>query len=302
MSRRGRMRRSVKSIALLPHTGKEEALALAKRLIPQLQTRGAAVWVDPDAACLIDRADVSGETERLTSCDVALVLGGDGALLKAARVAAPHGIPILGVNMGHLGFLTEIEPNGIDQAIERIFRGEYQIEERMMLSTQLVRSNETVATYLGLNDAVVTRGVFARVIECEVRVNEEHVGRFSGDGVIVSTPTGSTAYSLSAGGPIVSPNVEALIMTPICPHTVGARTLVTHPNECVCVCLTSKVDDAMLTVDGQIGEALRPGDEVRVQRAAYPARLVRLNGRSFYTLLHDRFLRESAREIAMRES
>lgn len=295
-------RTTLNSIALLPHSGKEEALALAKRLIPELEARGAAVWVEPDVGPVIGRDDVSGGTAELTSCEVALVLGGDGALLKAARLMAPHEIPILGVNMGHLGFLTEIEPEGVEKAIDRLFRGEYAIEERMMLSAQVVRSGERVASYFGLNDAVVTRGVFARVIEFETNVDGHHVGRFLGDGVILSTPTGSTAYSLSAGGPIVSPNVKALIVTPICPHTVGARTLVTCPDECVSIRLCSKVDDAMLTVDGQVGEALHPGDEVHVRRAGKPARLVRMNGRPFFTLLHDRFLRESARAVAMRES
>ena len=154
-----------------------------------------------------------------------------------------------------------------------------------------MRAGVPVRTYYGLNDAVVTRGVFARVVELEAYVGRELVGTFVGDGIIVSTPTGSTAYSLSAGGPILHPELQALVLTPICPHTIGARTLVTLPDEVVRIRLahpTGHSKEATLTVDGQAGEALLPGDEVRVQRASRPARLLRLKGRSFYTLVHAR--------------
>lgn len=287
--------KSLQAIALLPHTGKAEAVALAKRLIPQLEARGARVWLDREVAALLEREDLATGPEALTACELAIVLGGDGALLKAARRVAPHGIPILGVNLGHLGFLAEVEPGDLDSALDRLFAGDYQIEERMMLRARVLRHGAWVASFYGLNDAVVTRGVFARVIELEILIDERLVGTFLADGVVVSTPTGSTAYSLSAGGPIVNPKVQALIVTPICPHTVGARTLVTAPSEGVRIRLSGKAQDAMLTVDGQEGQSLQPHDEVYVERAGKPARLVKVKGRSFYTLLHERFLRESPR-------
>ena len=287
------------SIALLPHSGKGEALALASRLIPQLEARGTKVWIEAEVAEKLERPDLCGPSEELSLCGVALVLGGDGALLKAARLVAPFGVPILGVNLGHLGFLTEIEPSRVDEALERLFLGDYDIEERLMLRARVVRSGNVVASHYGLNDAVVTRGNFARVVEFETYVDGEAIGSFLGDGVIIATPTGSTAYSLSAGGPIVNPKVEALIVTPICPHTVGARTLVTRPDERIRIRLTS-TDEAMLTLDGQVGESLRPGDEIHVSRAGKPARLVTLEGRTFYRLLHTRFL-QSARELQRKD-
>ena len=280
----------LKCVALLPHTGKDEALALAGRLVPALAARGARIWLEPAAAQLLGRPDLEGGPGELPDCEVAIVLGGDGALLKAARLVAPHGIPILGVNLGRLGFLTEVEPSELEGALARLFAGEYEIEERLMLRARVRRRGEWVASFFGLNDAVVTRGVFARVISFETYVDEHLVGTFRADGVIVSTPTGSTAYSLSAGGPIVNPKVEALIVTPICPHTVGARTLVTGPSERVRIRLSAKAQDAMLTVDGQEGESLQAEDEVHVERAPKPARLVKMKERAFYTLLHERFL------------
>lgn len=285
----------MKSIALLPHTGKEEAIALAKQLLSVLEARGASVWIDPEAAPMLGRPGAPVSDADLSRCQMALVLGGDGALLKAARLVAPLGVPILGVNLGHLGFLTEVEPHEVTEAIDRLFKGDYKIEERLMLRAEVLREGNVAASFFGLNDAVVTRGVFARVIELHTFIDEHPIAKFLGDGVIVSTPTGSTAYNLSAGGPIVNPNVEGIIITPICPHTVGTRTLIACADQVVTVRLAAKADDAMLTVDGQEGEALQPGDEVVVRRASKPMRLVKLKGRSFYTVLHDRFLRASGR-------
>lgn len=279
------------SVALLPHTQKTSALELAGRLIDRFEREGRAVWLEAEAAALLGRPDLAGSEEALAEAGFALVIGGDGAFLKGARLAAPHGVPILGVNLGHLGFLTAVEPTSVDEAIDRVLQGEYDVEERLMLQAVVLRDERPIRSYYGLNDAVVTRGVFARVVELEAYVGRALVGTFVGDGMIVSTPTGSTAYSLSAGGPILHPELQALVLTPICPHSIGARTLVTLPDEVVRIRLvhpSGHSKEAMLTVDGQAGETLLPGDEVRVQKASKPARLLRLKGRSFYTLMHAR--------------
>lgn len=281
----------MRTVALLPHTQKAKALELAARLIDRLARDGIAVWLEKEAAELLGRPDLAGSEAALAHAVFALAIGGDGAFLKAARLAAPHGVPILGVNVGRLGFLTAVEPASVDEAIERLLRGEYEVEERLMLRAVLVREGRPLRSFFGLNDAVVTRGVLARLVELEAYVGTELVGTFVGDGLIVSTPTGSTAYSLSAGGPILHPELQALLLTPICPHTIGARALVTLPNQVVRIRLahpSGHSKEAMLTVDGQAGEALLPGDEVRVERASMPARLLRLEGRSFYTLVHAR--------------
>lgn len=275
-------------VALMPHTEKPEALALARELIDRFAREGVDVWLEREAARVLDRADLAGETEGLAQCQIALVLGGDGALLKAARLAAPFKVPILGVNFGHLGFLTATEPSGLDEALERIFSGNFEVEERLMLEATMMRHGKERGRLLGLNDAVVTRGPFARVVEFEVYINDALAGRFLADGVIVSTPTGSTGYSLSAGGPIVNPRVEALIVTPICPHTIGARGFVTCPDESVRIRVLGQKGEAMLTVDGQVGEPLEAMDEVVVRRAQRSALLVGLGERNFYTLLHNR--------------
>lgn len=274
-------------VALMPHSGKEAALALAEQLIARLEKDGVRIWLEPEAAALLGREDLAGSDEELALARVALVLGGDGAFLKAARLAAPHGVPILGVNLGHLGFLTAVEPSGLDEALARVFRGDYSIEERLMLKAEVWREGQLVASSFGLNDAAVTRGTFARVIEFETWIDGSLIGTFLADGMIVATPTGSTAYSLSAGGPIVHPGVRALIVTPICPHTIGARTIVTMPDQQVTIRILSR-DDAMLTVDGQVGESLKAMDRVVVGRASKPARLVSLGDRSFYGLIHNR--------------
>lgn len=274
-------------VALMPHPGKEDALALADDLIKRLENDGVRIWLEAEAAALLGREDLVGPDEELAAARIALVLGGDGAFLKAARRAAPYGLPILGVNLGHLGFLTAVEPSGLEEALERVYRGDYAIEERLMLKAEVWREEKLVASSFGLNDAAVTRGMFARVIEFETWIDGSLVGTFLADGVVVATPTGSTAYSLSAGGPIVHPGVEALIVTPICPHTMGARTVVTMPDQQVTIRILSR-DDAMLTVDGQVGESLKALDRVVVERASKPARLVNFGDRSFYGLIHHR--------------
>lgn len=275
-------------IALMPHPGKSEAMELAKQLIERFNKDGVEIWLDRDAARKMDRSDLAGEVNDLKGCQVALVLGGDGALLKAARIAAPLNVPVLGINFGQLGFLMATEPSGIDSAIEKLYAGSFYIEERLMVEAVHLRQGREIRSLIGLNDAVVTRGPFARVVEFEVAVGGSVAGRFSADGVIVSTPTGSTGYSLSAGGPIVSPGVEALIVTPICPHTIGARGFVTRPDEEIMVRILTARDEAMLTVDGQVGEVLEPMDEVLMKRANQSALFVSFGERGFYQLLDQR--------------
>lgn len=231
---------------------------------------------------------------RLSCVDTLVVLGGDGSLLSAARIAAPLKIPILGVNLGHLGFLSEVEEENVFEAVEAVACGSFRIEQRMMLDAFVERNGETVGRYTGLNDAVVNKSGFSRMIAVDILVGPEYVQTVPADGVIVSTPTGSTAYSLSAGGPIVSPLFECLIITPICPHTLYSRSQVIAGNEEVRVVLSSSGGDTVLTVDGQVGHRLRAGDQVRVRRSAHSARFVRLGDHSFYRILREK-LRERPR-------
>lgn len=226
--------------------------------------------------------------------DIAIILGGDGTLLRAARRAAATGTPLLGINLGHLGFLTEAEEPEAYEAVDEILGGRYTLDERLMLEVSLRRGGKVHATYLALNEAVIAKGPLARMIEVVAYVDNLNVATYPADGIILATPTGSTAYSLSAGGPVVHPNLDVLLLTPICPHTLYARALMVSAQSEVRVPL-GRCLSATLTVDGQEGTMLEPGDEVVVTRAAVAARLVRREGWSFYDVVRRKFQGASLR-------
>lgn len=217
--------------------------------------------------------------------DLLITLGGDGALLDGARWAGPAGTPVLGVNLGRLGFLTAVALEEVEGALARIASGDFVIDARMALEARPERDGEASESYYALNDAVLHRGGLVRVVHMKVWVDDEEVGLYRGDGVIVSTPTGSTAYSLSAGGPILDPRLDAIVATPICPHTMAIRPLVLPASATITVDMVSSPEDIILTIDGQIGSTLKPGDRVVVRKAEQPVRLVRLPGGSFFSLL-----------------
>ncbi len=224
--------------------------------------------------------------------DMIISLGGDGTLLSTARRFVGTGVPILGVNLGHLGFLTDLEVPDLFSGMEKILRGEYEVEERMMLAAEVRRGSERVAGFYALNDAVITKGPLSRIISLETYVGQDHIATFRSDGIIVATPTGSTAYSLSAGGPIVSPDLEVLILTPICPHTLYARPLILAHHHVVRIFLRSDQPEVMLTIDGQVGFHLQEDDEIIVRKADMKARLVKVRQRTFFEVLRHK-LQES---------
>ena len=217
--------------------------------------------------------------------DLLITLGGDGALLDGARWAGPAGTPVLGVNLGRLGFLTAVAVEEMEAALARIAAGDFVIDARMALDARPEHDGEFSESYYALNDAVLHRGGLVRVVHMKVWVDDEEVGLYRGDGVIVATPTGSTAYSLSAGGPILDPRLDAIVATPICPHTMAIRPLVLPASATITVEMVSAPEDIILTIDGQIGSTLKPGDRVVVRKAEQPVRLIRLPGGSFFSLL-----------------
>jgi NAD+ kinase len=224
--------------------------------------------------------------ERCRGLDLLVTLGGDGTLLRGARTVVAHGVPVLGINLGHLGFLTSASPEEMEGALEAWLAGRFEIDARMALQVRAVDGEGRPGTaYLALNDAVIHKGGAARVIRLSVRTAVEEVGSYSADGIILCTPTGSTAYSLSAGGPIVSPTVECIVATPICPHTLGVRPLVLPAGETVIVEVLSATEEMMLTLDGQDSEPLAAGERVEVSRAPQPVRLVRFPGQTFFSTL-----------------
>jgi NAD+ kinase len=217
--------------------------------------------------------------------DLLVTLGGDGALLGGARWAGPAGTPVLGVNLGRLGFLTAVTLDQIDDAIRSIADGDFVIDERMALEVAGEHGGAAVEPYYALNDAVLHRGGLVRVVTLKVWVDDEEVGLYRGDGVIVATPTGSTAYSLSAGGPVLDPRLDAIVITPICPHTMAVRPLVLRATARITIEVVASPEHLMLTIDGQVGSELKPGDRVVVRKSDRPVRLVRLPGQSFHSLL-----------------
>lgn len=223
--------------------------------------------------------------DEATTLDLVITLGGDGALLRGARWAGPYGAPVLGVNLGRLGFLTSIGVDELERALARVVAGDFILDTRMALTVTPVKGGKSGPPFYALNDAVVHRGGLVRVVALRVRVDEEEIGLYRADGVIIATPTGSTAYSLSAGGPILDPRIAAIVATPICPHTLAIRPLVLPPASKITIEVASAADEIILTMDGQVGSTLKPGDRIVVSKAEQPVRLVRLPDGSFFSLL-----------------
>jgi NAD+ kinase len=220
--------------------------------------------------------------------DIVVTLGGDGTLLRGARLVAGERVPVLGVNLGYLGFLTSVPPGELEEALEQVLRGECWIDERFTLDAVVQnRSGNLSASYNALNDAVLHKGGFARVVRLAVFIgpDREEIGSYTADGIILSTPTGSTAYSLSAGGPIVVPTVDCILATPICPHTLVVRPLIVPSSAELFIEVLTPTSEMILTVDGQDGEHLQPGDRLIVRRGSPTVPLIRLAGQTFFQTL-----------------
>ncbi|MCR4397444.1 MAG: NAD(+)/NADH kinase [Firmicutes bacterium] len=276
----------MKRVGVWPNLEKRRALSVTLELLEWLGRRGVKAVVAPHAAGAVGRpVETYPVAAWASSVEFVVALGGDGTILDVAKQIAPAETPILGVNLGHLGFLTEIELPELYDALPRFLRGEYFVEERMMLNARVVNRGETKASFLVLNEAAITKGPFARMIALDLYINEKYVDTYPADGLIVSTPTGSTAYSLSAGGPIVSPAIDVIVITPICPHTLYSRSLVVSRSERVRVAIREPHEDTLMTLDGQKGYTMQPGDEIAFSPADEAARLLRVKGWSFYEVL-----------------
>jgi len=279
----------MKTVGLVVNPEKQDALNLASELADWLAARDVSVLIEQEPAKLINRQDISADADSVSSTDLVVVLGGDGTILRAARAAGPKGTPVLGVHFGQYGFITEIHPHNAKAALERTLAGDYDISERMMLEVTLIRDGKEIGRYAALNDVVVAKGPLARLLNLRTYVCERYIATYAADGIIVSTPTGSTAYSLSAGGPVVNPHVDVLIVTPICPHTLSARSLVAPGTESVQIVTECEEGDVVtLTVDGQIGVELLSSDKVDVVRAPFSAKIVVWDPWSFYEKLQSR--------------
>jgi len=278
------------TIGLAPNPQKIEALKLAADILKWAEEHGVRSVVVQEAAIKLSRSDLGATEQEVAKTDVIVVLGGDGTMLRWSQLAARYGTPMLGVNLGQYGFITEIHPKDAIPALQHVLDGKYIVSERTLLCARVLQNGSCKGEYLGLNDAVVSKGPVARMLGLRTFVNGKYIVTYSADGIIVSTPTGSTAYSLSAGGPVVHPDVPVFIITPICPHTMNARSLVVPDTEIISITGDPEEDsvDLALTVDGQVAHRLAVGDVVEIGKADVRARLVQLDPLSFYHKLQQR--------------
>jgi NAD+ kinase len=277
-----------KSIGILTKPKFPEVKATLQGVVTWLRDRNIGVLLDTASASMLGEQGGIQKTQLAGKADVLLVLGGDGTMLNAARLAGERSIPIMGVNMGGLGFLTEVRLDNLYPSLERVFANDYVLDERLMLKTHVHRHGETVARGVVLNDVVISKGTLARMIELQISIQGQFVTNLRGDGLIIGTPTGSTAYSLSAGGPIMHPAVDSLILTPICPHTLTHRPLIVPSNVEIDITLTSRDDGAMATLDGQVGIAMTQSDTVVVQASEHRTRLIRFPESHYYEILREK--------------
>lgn len=269
---------------------KDDTLEITNEIIRWLHDNGCEIFIDRkvrdcshlDATCITDEAE-------LDDIDFAIVLGGDGTIIHSARRLAQHEIPILGINLGNLGFLAEIEQSEWKKNLQQVLDGNYEIETRMMLEARVFEAGELVEEGYGLNDVVISRMALSRMVGFSVYVNDEFVNYYSADGLIMSTPTGSTAYNLSAGGPILAPHSEMIVMTPICPHSLTARSVVLSSNDVVKITFEHNRrnwdKDLMVTIDGQEGMRISSDADIIIRKAAMKTRLIKLEGHDFYHIL-----------------
>jgi NAD+ kinase len=280
MSRSRRIRRAV----VVAKIGPEEGLQIARDLGVFLRREGIHVRFDEETSRALGRKDGVPRSALPRGTDIAIVAGGDGTLLSVARAAVRHGVPILGVNFGGLGFLTELQPDELFDGVRKVLRGEYGIEERHTIRVRF-RTGHRHVEYALLNDAVITKGALARMITLEVQIDGTNVSTCTSDGLIISSATGSTAYNLSAGGPILDPRMSAFVLSPICPHTMTYRPLVVPGDVRIDVRLCERSTGVYLTLDGQVGLPMKSGDVLTVDRHPSPVRLVRVTERSFFEVL-----------------
>jgi NAD+ kinase len=264
---------NIQSVVIVTNPRRPQAAGVAADLVTWFNARKIAASTDS--------ADAAG-------ADLAIVVGGDGTLLAAARILGNRQVPILAVNQGGLGFLTAVTLEELYPALRLITEGQFVTEHRMMFDVMVDDGQERIATYQALNDLVINKGTLARMIELEARVDGQYVSNFRSDGLIIATPTGSTAYNLSAGGPIIYPTMRAMIVTPICSHTLTNRPIVLPPEVRIEITLHSREDEVFVTVDGQVGMPFRLGNRILVQKSAVEVRLIAPTNKNYFDVLRDK--------------
>ena len=276
-------------IGIIAKRNKPEAIRVVRELVRWLKDRQVESFIEPEMTGHVSHPSLDRE-EMPLSADIAVVLGGDGTLLAAARTIQKRRIPILGVNLGGLGFLTAITLDELYPMLENILRGDYRTDERMLLEAKVWRGGEVVDQLTVLNDVVINKGALARIIELKTSVDDEYLTTFRADGLIICTPTGSTGYSLSAGGPIVYPSLQSIIITPICPHTLTNRPIIVPQETTVSVTLCSNEEEVLLTLDGQVGFRMEEADRVEINKSEDYITLIRVPSKGYFEVLRTKLM------------
>lgn len=275
----------MKNIGVVVNKDRDEGYTHTKNLVEALYDKGFTPIVSPEVKPYAGPHAVASDNI-YKEADFIICVGGDGTFLSAARAAYEYRLPVLGINRGAVGFLAEVETNDIRLAVERMARGEITVQSRMVLDARVIRDDTTAFRDIAINDAVVSRIAFSRILRLRVNMNGRYVDSFPGDGIIVSTPTGSTAYSLSAGGPIVQPEMRLMVLTPICPHTLYSRSLIAAEDRVIHITMDDAgMNQAMLTVDGRKGLELVPGDLVEIRAATQDALFASVSQVNFFDVL-----------------
>jgi len=280
----------MKTIGIYANEQKDKDFIYTRILVDSIRKYGGDIRICPYIAKKANIEVNSGNMGDIyNQSDIIVCLGGDGTFLKAARKVYTAGIPILGINLGSLGFLTEVDKNEIDKAAKCLMEGRYEIEERMMLKVCMKGKNGEYKEDAALNDVVISRGAVSRIVHLNTYVNDSFIDSFPADGLIISSPTGSTAYSLSAGGPIVEPNMNLMIISPICPHILYSRSIIVTEDSVIKVVIAEKSGyEAMVTVDGQKGYDVGHGDIIEVRKSDFKVKMICIKRHNFFNVLRNK--------------
>ncbi len=290
------MKHSPRRIGIFCKPSPVENQVLLKKLVQWLRDKDLSVILDTNAAKLIGENSTNSVSEMAEKSDIVVVLGGDGTLLKLTHNVHKFNTPILAVNLGNLGFLTDVPRSGLFDALEKVLAVNCKIENRMLLEACLFRNGEKIADYHVLNDLVINKGALARIVDLEVRVDGQYMTSYRGDGLIVATPTGSTAYSLSAGGPIIHPSIHNLIINPICPCALTNRPIIIPDDSEIDINLATEKEDVRLTFDGQESCQIQRGDILKIKKAKTTLQLIRASEKNYYQILREKLNWGSATE------
>jgi NAD+ kinase len=279
----------MRTVGIAANSTKPEARQRLSELLRVLAERQVAPLLETEAAMLAGRSKEARPLSEIgQQAEMIFVLGGDGTILRVARELEGAPTPLLGINLGSLGFLASVRSEDLTAATKQILQGEFEVSERFTIQTTVLRAGQPVAVHPALNDAVISRGAFSRIVRLRVAIDGELLTEYVCDGMIFATPTGSTAYSLSAGGPILLPSARACIVTPICPHALSNRSVIAGEDSVVTCEVKGAAGDLLLTVDGQVQVRIQVGDEVEVRRAPHPVRLAMLKGQTYFDVLRQK--------------